>query len=67
MKKIKKLFTFQAIFSIVLGAFLILNTQVKIIGAAIGTNEISNITGLGFGAFFLLGGTYLIYLTKKNY
>jgi len=61
----KTLYKIQSILSIILGTFLIINSQTPILGAVIGKPDISNLAYMGFGIFFFIAGAAL-FMTQKR-
>lgn len=65
MNKLNLFFNIQATISIFIGAFLIVITQNKVMGAAIGFKDIKPSINILFGFFFLIAGISL-YLVQKR-
>jgi len=64
--KNKKIYGIQGVFYTLLGFLLLFNLKSpNVLGATIGTQEISISIKLFFGVFFLAGGVALLIITRK--
>jgi len=54
------------VFLLAIGLFLLLNSQVNILGAVVGISEINLILSLVFGLVFIIIGVFLMFITHRR-
>ncbi|MFA5992815.1 MAG: hypothetical protein WC796_03860 [Candidatus Pacearchaeota archaeon] len=62
----KVFFRVLSLVSVVFGIFLMLTSQVRILGSAVGVTEISSFKSISFGIIFIVLGLVLFGLDRKR-